>query len=426
MMLLGVSALSPAQADSTAKEGNHRSGGDGEGERGGERGKPRGPKGRRNAPYTVALVGDYNYGCDLDVAAASLTTFAQGTTVPKCAGPLVDDLPGASGTQISGRSKSNRMIEEINAAGVAFSIHDGDTKSGSTECRPTIHAATKAQFNGEPWNGQPNPGFDNPVVYTPGDNEWTDCHRFLAAKNPPAPAAVQATSPTDNLDLLRSTFFAAPASQGRKTMLLDQQDGYPENTRWQRGPVVYLTINQPGSNNNFCSSNQTTTVCDQGGEATARNAANLEWIEDGFAYAEDRNAKAVIVTAQGNPNFERNPANDLPTYDLNGYDGFLNTMREQTEDFDGQVVYVHGDNHAFTFDHPLLDESGVALENFTRIETAGKEDTHWVLLTVDPKGDALLKFEAKTVVANLGNNPNAFPWNVKSVPETLEIPPFAD
>jgi hypothetical protein len=143
-------------------------------------------------------------------------------------------------------------------------------KSGSTECRPTILTATLAQFNGLPGTG--NPGFDNPLVYTPGDNEWTDCHRFALGKVPDAD--LPAIAPA-KLAELRSTFFATPRSQGRTTMPLTTQSGYPENARWKQGDVVFVTIDQPGSNNNFCSPSQNTTVCDEGGEATAHNIANV-------------------------------------------------------------------------------------------------------------------------------------------------------
>jgi hypothetical protein len=357
--------------------------------------------------------------------------FVQAATIPKCSGPLVDDLPAATGIQIPGRQKSNNMITEVNAANVAFSVHDGDTKSGSTECRDSVDDATLAQFNGLTWKGNANPGYNRPIVYTPGDNEWTDCHRYLNAKTvgaiPPLPRdiAAEKAKPLAKLASIRAKFFAAPVSQGRTTMPVTAQSGFPENVRWQRGPVVYVTINQPGSNNNFCSPLQTTDVCNQSGEADARNAANMEWIKAGFRFAKDRDATAIIVTAQGNPNFERNASLDLPTYDMNGYVDFLNTMREQTKRFEGQVVYIHGDSHTFTFDQPLLD-NGTPLSNFTRIQTAGKEDTHWVKLTVNPKGPALLTFEAQVVKANLGNNPNMLPWNVTGVPAKLEIAPFHD
>ena len=382
---------------------------------------------------TVALVGDYNYGCDLNVKVATVAAFVQGKTVPKCAGPLVDDRPVATGIQIPGRQKSNNMINSINAAGVAFTIHDGDTKSGSTECRESIHDGTKAQFNGQPINGAANPGYNSPIVYTPGDNEWTDCHRFAATQSP-VPANLTSI-PLDNLAAIRTKFFSAPLSLGKTTMSVNQQAGYPENLRWQRGPVLYLTINMPGSNNNFCSPLQSTLVCNQNGEADSRNASNIAWIKAAFKLADESDAKAIVVTAQGNPNFERNAAIDLPTYDMNGYVDFLTTMREQTRRFEGQVVYVHGDSHSAMFDHPLMDTTGSPLPNFTRIETSGKEDTHWVKMTVNPGGPVLLSFELQVIDANLGSQivttpastvAQTLPWNVTALPVRLDLPRFDD
>ena len=385
----------------------------------------------KDGSYSVALIGDQNYGCDLDLK--TLTGFVQGVTVPKCSGALADDLPAAvPPLGVPGRSKSNEMIRAINAAGVAFTIHDGDTKSGSTECRSSIVSATLAQFNGLP-DTATNPGFDRPIVYTPGDNEWTDCHRFAFGK---VPATELPAIPLAKLDELRKTFFTTSRSQGRATIALATQTGYPENARWQQGAVIYVTINQPGSNNNFCSPNQNTTVCDEGGEATMRNAANMTWLKRAFKYAHEHDGEAVVITGQGNPNFEANAAVDLPTYDLNGYNEFLATVRDLTKRFEGQVVYVHGDSHAMTFDHPLTDAADLRdpvqvrnakpIANFTRIETSGKEDSHWVKMTVYDDGPMLLTFEPMIVSANLGNNPNQLPWNVTTQPVKLDLPRIDD
>src|SRR5215213_587281 len=46
-------------------------------------------------------------------------------------------------------------------------IHLGDTKSGSTACTDERLTAVRDALE----------TFEDPVVYTPGDNEWTDCHR---------------------------------------------------------------------------------------------------------------------------------------------------------------------------------------------------------------------------------------------------------
>ncbi len=433
-VLASVSQAAPRSSEDSrpqdkgeSKDKGENTGDDKEKEKGKDKEK------NKNVSYTVALVGDYNYGCDLNVKVATVAAFVQGRTVPKCAGPLVDDKPVATGIQIPGRQKSNNMINSINAAGVAFTIHDGDTKSGSTECRESIHDGTKAQFNGQPINGAANPGYNSPIVYTPGDNEWTDCHRFAATQSP-VPANLTSI-PLDNLAAIRTKFFSAPLSQGKTTMSVNQQPGYPENLRWQRGPVLYLTINMPGSNNNFCSPLQSTLVCNQNGEADSRNAANIAWIKAAFKMADESDAKAIVVTAQGNPNFERNAALDLPTYDMNGYVDFLTTMREQTKRFEGQVVYLHGDSHSATFDHPLMDTNGSPLPNFTRIETSGKEDTHWVKMTVTPSGPVLLSFELHVIDANLGSQivttppstvAQTLPWNVTALPVRLDLPRFDD
>jgi hypothetical protein len=344
--------------------------------------------------YTVALVGDDNYA------------------------PLADQ-PG-------GLDKSDRMIAAINAAGVAFSVHDGDIKSGSTECRRSIVDATQRQFG----------TYTHPLVYLFGDNEWTDCHRFAQGSGDPDFAQV----PMDRLDVLREQFYPTAASQGANQLTLTRQADvdprfgtYVENVRWQQGPVVFVGIDQPGSNNNFCSPRQTNAVCGSGAgnpqqyEATRRNFANLAWIRDGFRYAEKHGGAAVIIVAQSDPNFAniQDAAHDFPTYDDNGFDAFLTTLRDETQRFDGQVVFVHGDSHAISFDHPLTDAcdprdpkqvaAAKPLANFTRIETFGNPDTHWVKMTVNPHGDTLLTFEPELVPGN------PHPVNAE-VPPPLRLP----
>ena len=43
--------------------------------------------------------------------------------------------------------------------------HLGDIKSGSTLCNDEYFAFVRSQFD----------RFADPLVYTPGDDEWTDC-----------------------------------------------------------------------------------------------------------------------------------------------------------------------------------------------------------------------------------------------------------
>src|SRR4029079_14490578 len=65
------------------------------------------------------------------------------------------------------KTKMSALVADINAARVAFSVYDGDIKSGSSKCNDDQYTAAAARFD----------TFLSPMIYVPGDNEWTDCHR---------------------------------------------------------------------------------------------------------------------------------------------------------------------------------------------------------------------------------------------------------
>src|SRR3954454_14061783 len=77
---------------------------------------------------------------------------------------MIGDVPyGAA--QIAGFPTD---IAEINAdPSVDRVVHLGDIKDGSSRCDDSYFAARLAEFQ----------TFADPFTYTPGDNEWTDCHR---------------------------------------------------------------------------------------------------------------------------------------------------------------------------------------------------------------------------------------------------------
>ena len=63
-----------------------------------------------------------------------------------------------------------RLIKVINSKKNAFSIFVGDTKSGDTPCSNEHVQKMTGYFN----------SFKSPLIYSIGDNEWTDCHRIMA------------------------------------------------------------------------------------------------------------------------------------------------------------------------------------------------------------------------------------------------------
>ena len=94
-------------------------------------------------------------------------------------------------------------------------LHVGDIHSGSQYCTQSYD-----QQVADLWAG-----FADPLVYTPGDNEWTDCHKVKEGGGAYNTATGQIDyvkdshgnlvdyaggNPVDNLDLVRSIFFATP------------------------------------------------------------------------------------------------------------------------------------------------------------------------------------------------------------------------
>lgn len=306
---------------------------------------------------------------------------------------LWGDLPYA---KAGDSTKIPALIDSMNNANLAFTVFDGDTKDGSSVCADsTIGADAIARFN------QMNAA----TVYVIGDNEWTDCHRTNNG----------GYNSLERLSYIRSNLFNSMMSFGHSPMPLDHQGQlggpYAENTRWMRAGVMFVGLNVPGSNNNkvndgTCISSKsvrTQADCDaDNAEYAERNANNLAWLNESFAIANQRHAAGLMVIIQADPGFdlpETETINERNSPDFNGYTDLLNTLVDQTKAFSGQVVLVHGDTHFYKIDKPLVDQAHL-VPNFTRLETFGSPNAHWVKVTVRPSSTNVFHFEPMIVPGN--------------------------
>jgi hypothetical protein len=69
--------------------------------------------------------------------------------------------------------------------------------------------------------------------------------------------------------------------------------------------------------------------------------------------------------------------------------------------FPGQVVLVNGDSHFLQIVKPLADAAGQTIQNFTRVQTFGSEQNHWVSADVDPGDPAVFTFHQHVVASNV-------------------------
>jgi hypothetical protein len=283
---------------------------------------------------------------------------------------LFGDMPYGE----TGRAQFPAVIADMNDQRLAFSVFDGDIKNGRERCDQPVYDAAVANFG----------SFARPVVYLPGDNEWTDCDLEPGG----------GYDPNERLALVRATFAGTTRSLGQRTIYLQRQQLYPENVRWRYGPVTFIGLNVPGSDNNApqfgVDGNQTDG---DAAEYTARNAANLAWLDKGFAAAQAAGSAAVMVVVQA----------DMwgTTGSVSHYADTKAQLARLCIAFDGQVVLVNGDSHVLDIDKPLQDAAGNTIQNLTRVQTFGNEQNHWVSATVDSQDPNVFTFRPRTVRANI-------------------------
>jgi hypothetical protein len=294
--------------------------------------------------YTFAVIGDVPYGAD-QIAA----------------------FPG--------------WIQQINEdRAVRSVVHVGDIKNGSSVCSDAYFDLIRADFD----------TFEDPLVYTPGDNEWTDCHRVNNG----------AYNPLERLDRLRSVFFDEPGrTLGEHRLHVEAQRGFPENVVYHRAEVTFVAANVPGSNNGlqpWSGLGNTQPTPAQVQAVADRTAADIAVLRKAFAEARERGDRGVVVMQQADmfdPSY-------VPTWgDIGAFQPWIQAIIDEASRFDGPVYLLDGDSHVYNTDKPLaagspwLSTYGVhgSAGNLTRVTVDGSSNNKdWLKVTVNKPGAASL------------------------------------
>ncbi|MDX6689664.1 MAG: hypothetical protein QOG15_1121 [Solirubrobacteraceae bacterium] len=269
-------------------------------------------------------------------------------------------------------------IQEINAdPDVSRVLHLGDIKNGSSRCDTSYFQARLADFQ----------TFDGPLVYTPGDNEWTDCHR---ANN-------GGYLPTERLATIRDLFFPKHGKTlGQHKATVDyQSDRFPENTMWEQAGIVLGMVHVVGSNDDQAP--WFTDRKDAGGTAVPetpaeaalqareflpREAAAIRWIDKVFDAAQDEHAPGLVVGMQA----------DMwdPTAEQSAFAPIKAVLADRAARFGKPVLLFEGDSHVFKVDTP----PGMPA-NLTRVVVEGSTTTphEWLRLHVDPSSPRVFSCE---------------------------------
>jgi hypothetical protein len=289
----------------------------------------------------AALAGN---GTPLNTGSANTLTLA-----------VYGDAPyGASNSDTAAFSATPGFIQAVNHdPKVDLVAHVGDIHSGSQRCTVAYD-----QSVADMWSA-----FKDPLVYTPGDNEWSDCQ-----KTKELPGSDFGGDPLLNLAAVRSIFFprAGYTLGGRSKQVLSQAQvgsgtdaNYVENVMWEQSKTLFVTLNIPGGSNNdadnWFGSPRTAA---QTNEIAQRTQADLDWLDQAFAQAQANGAGSVVIMEQAD------------MWDLDGktpdhianYKPFIDAIASDTLDFGKPVLLMNGDSHAYRSDDPLVPGSPCTVE----------------------------------------------------------------
>jgi hypothetical protein len=304
------------------------------------------------------------------------------------------------------------FIDSINAdPDVQTVLHVGDIHSGKQFC---TQAYDQTVF--DLWTR-----FQDPLVYTPGDNEWADCHKVAeggGAYNPVTgqidyvldstgqPVDYAKGDPLANLALVRSIFFPQPGlSLGvHKKLLLSQaiwarffdrsnpaDAKFVENVIFVQGRTLFVNIDVPGGSNNdndvwYGAPSQTPA---QAQEIAERTSADLRWLDLAFAIARlDRRIGSIVIGAQADMwDPEKGVAHQA------AFEPLVKSVADHTTAFGKPVLMFNGDSHVYQSGNPLspLDpvafmHPGYDVPNFHRVVVHGSTTPlEWLKLKIDPR-----------------------------------------
>ena len=284
------------------------------------------------------------------------------------------DLP--YGSDDTAGVKYRALITQINALNPEFSIHVGDFKAGSAHCSDEEFERQRKHFD----------LFKGALIYTPGDNDWTDCGRKSNGSY----------DPLERLDKLRIQFYKPDTSLGQAPIAVATQaktmptySTFVENQRWQFSNTLFTTVHIVGSDNRFAPNNAEAEK-----EFLARDEANIVWIKESFRLAANQKLQTLVFAFQAD--VIRGMSRSGTWAEKTGFHASIEkTLLPLAKEFQGSILIVHGDSHNFEYDQTFMLESQI-LKNVYRLEVPGAKTTGAVSVTIQ-EGNSI-PFSVKKII----------------------------
>ena len=266
---------------------------------------------------------------------------------------VLADVPYESECEV----KFEKLISRINVLNPSSVFFLGDYKSSKTPCDSNIDNKMLNYFN----------SFKSPLIYSPGDNEWTDC----LDQREKTPGLFQ----MKRLKTIRSLFFKSDSSLGMNRIFVNREsnlngfEDFRENAFFITNQIAFASIHVVGSNNNLGMGEIKIN------EYNKRVVADSVWLDLSFKKAIVSNASALVICLHADMFY--------PDKGNTGFTRFLSQLRNLVSNCNMPILLINGDSHQFLIDKPLKNSMGGVFDNFTRVQVFGEKQVGAVGVHVD-------------------------------------------
>jgi len=289
-------------------------------------------------------------------------------------------------TETESERIKNVISKEIKEANFPFVVHYGDLKSSGEACTEKLLTERRDDIYSL---------LPGRVFYTPGDNEWTDCDRAFLKP---------AISELSMLDSLRKIFFSQQLNLP-KSWHYTRQPNFPENARWMKDSVFFITVHLVSTNNGRME------ILKDDIEAAlslvdARDQANRVWMRESFDVALKADAKAMVIVTQAdvtspNAGGTCTAANRIH---CDAFQSFRDNLKLNARNFSDlnkprrPVLLLHGDTNPYCMDKEF---GGKLAPNLWRLNAWGdfQEPADATVVTVQPE-NSQTPFSAETLLGH--------------------------
>lgn len=228
-------------------------------------------------------------------------------------------------------------------------IHIGDFKKGRLKCSDELFQDHYRQI------ARLNP---HKTVYTPGDNDWTDCDRFTLSGS---------HDEIERLHYLRQLFFHQDRYQLTRDLdHLIRQPDLIENAFWTIDRIAFATLHIPGTNNGrkeLPPENEQAAL----DEADRRDRSNEKWLQTLFTKAHQ--AQAIVIAFHADIfefDFSKPACSNDNRTNCDGYRSIRDLLKRYVTQFKKPVLVIHGDTPAYCLHQPYHD-----IPNLWRLNAPG-------------------------------------------------------